>query len=660
MDEWPVAEPGPDGAYVDCPCLNNDHPNTLAKCYLERRFEIDGQIRVRRHDSNLSVPVHYGVDQCSSWDSGGDTYSTCRLLNRPDWCSQKWCYVDAQSCSRKHTSSVAFPGFTYSYATCGYAGSFSLVAIDRPVYVFVPNGQTASINPSFVVRDSRINDAMLHYAGLLLSEMGIRDEHIRYRKELSKATMAQFPSLYTGCVHDIAIGHLDFCLGDFWDTGERRAMDVPFSGSVTYEGIYMVGRSERLQDWDFFTQMAVPFRPFSWDLWSLILVMLILAGISMALFEYHYDKSDFSHSGSIFRSVIKSIYLALSSFANAGVAYSAVTPSGRIVALGYALFILICIASFTANLASDLIRGEYKATRIRSIEDALNARKRICYVDTIAGPLEQRFPRLVSLGSPLLSATHFLENFTTAYEDGSCEYGIMGEHQVEILWASDRLCDVVLIGGQLLLFPLGFYGSHYVAPWMHRGVAKMRLDNAWEKVDKSWPRATSCANANAAPMRLLSEVGTGSREHFRGRRRLRSGNVVSEEHAEPTEHVQQQFTPDDMWGACVLFFTILVLAFMVRAGEWIYNGRLGKTDLEIMAEVRIEARKLTDFRKQRAEDHCLYESVSRILTHLERHTSLIKECIKPAEAETDNKESVPARGEVGIAQRLTAKGSVTL
>ena len=44
--------------------------------------------------------------------------------NPPSWCADSWCYVDTDDCDKPFSSSVFFPGLSYSYFTCGASNTF--------------------------------------------------------------------------------------------------------------------------------------------------------------------------------------------------------------------------------------------------------------------------------------------------------------------------------------------------------------------------------------------------------------------------------------------------------------------------------------------------------------------------------------------------------
>jgi hypothetical protein len=64
----------------------------------------------------------YGLATCTAHDSGEKPY--CMRSNPPSWCADSWCYVDTSDCDKPFSSSVFFPGLSYSYFTCGASNTF--------------------------------------------------------------------------------------------------------------------------------------------------------------------------------------------------------------------------------------------------------------------------------------------------------------------------------------------------------------------------------------------------------------------------------------------------------------------------------------------------------------------------------------------------------
>lgn len=76
--------------------------------------------------TSYQYPSDYGTPTCKAHDKSLPPF--CDRPSPPDWCFQKWCFVDKQQCTGVQLyDSSYWPGKThYSYDTCGSANSFTL------------------------------------------------------------------------------------------------------------------------------------------------------------------------------------------------------------------------------------------------------------------------------------------------------------------------------------------------------------------------------------------------------------------------------------------------------------------------------------------------------------------------------------------------------
>jgi len=123
--------------------------------------------------------------------------------------------------------------------------------------------------------------------------------------------------------------------------------------AIDNEPIRLIGP---LKDKENLWDLAIkPLRPFSMKLWALVAAVIIAVGFAMVLFEYGRNEGDFGNR-IVTADISKSVYLSMSSAISAGVCFTPVTTSGRLVSLGYSIFILFATASLTAETASRLIQ----------------------------------------------------------------------------------------------------------------------------------------------------------------------------------------------------------------------------------------------------------------------------------------------------------------
>ena len=89
------------------------------------KFEnADGTTKVTLAGIDYSYPADYGTNTCEVHDAGRDPY--CSKPDPPEWCAERWCYIDEATCSYPVLLSSYFAGagLKYSYRTCGSQNSF--------------------------------------------------------------------------------------------------------------------------------------------------------------------------------------------------------------------------------------------------------------------------------------------------------------------------------------------------------------------------------------------------------------------------------------------------------------------------------------------------------------------------------------------------------
>lgn len=118
------------------------------------------------------------------------------------------------------------------------------------------------------------------------------------------------------------------------------------------------------------------FDPFGVDVWATLVVLWFWTGLLYMCFEVHSNHEDLSGS-SLCANGTHSLYLALLQVTGAG-GFTPVTWHGRILLASWAWYILLFIATYTANLASFLVVQSTADADISSLTSAMAAGMRLC------------------------------------------------------------------------------------------------------------------------------------------------------------------------------------------------------------------------------------------------------------------------------------------
>eukprot|EP00961_Rhodomonas_salina_P001036 14693-Rhodomonas_salina.5 len=229
---------------LDCPCAS---------------AESDGFEALKAKVESSDFPDLYGLDGCRPYDED-NILTGCAGDDKPGYCGAQWCYVDTARCrvdrakcqaqnkqvgqkthescrSRPMLESALIPGGFYSYETCGYLNSYSVDRASEVIGVRTLIAAATHDVPyvSVVERPGPgPNDPpVVEYSGVeyvfLQKSLESFVEPVVLQMEDGWATAesrAKFSSSYTACVHDVAVGNFDICIGDLWVTSERMLMTM--------------------------------------------------------------------------------------------------------------------------------------------------------------------------------------------------------------------------------------------------------------------------------------------------------------------------------------------------------------------------------------------------------------------------------------------------
>jgi len=467
----PPPDVGSDGAFTDCPC-----------------------------STALSSP---GYGSCRPWNQAekrlakGLRCEDRQLLGAMTYeCGARWCYVDKDACKRHLLEHDTNGDLTFSFATCGNISHH--VWLEEPALKVAPDAKLRVWASGMIMESDPVltgarffnSQAMMVFADEVMQKLGVTSEDIVYRN-LSAAALAEYDNDYTSCVYDIALGSIDLCLGVCFDTPLRRDLRVPFSSTIFSETFHLVvpsNQSSRIID-----SVAKPFSPFTPRLWLCIALVILFAGVSQLLFDegwfsqlVHRDED-----GEI-PSVQKIFFESIVSFLSQGLSYSPETLSGRLFAVGYGFFILVCGASYTANLASILITQ--KGLMVSSLEEALRQGKTVCYYTGTSKILKDKFPGLEKYGVPV----NDMRQIPTELADHRCWAAIMAEDWLWTSHAARDLCSYQITPEVLLSVPAGYWVSDKLADVVSWQVANETVHGTWERVSASAFRQSMCTATDVA------------------------------------------------------------------------------------------------------------------------------------------------------------------
>lgn len=492
--------PATRNASAECPCID-PWASTTTTTNVTRRVSATG----------VTVPANYGSSRCVRWDAG--LGSACIAPVPADWCGREWCYVNASACARSHAASDYFPALrlSYSYATCGHLNAYDEAVHSKRLRVLhggtgagspamrvaIPgdsgNGYsvTTVLNSDTATGTSSRGGSMLRFAARIFREQNVS----WVERPISAASLSAYPSSsYTACVHDVALGAVDMCVGNFWTTSQRKLL-APFSSAVYSDNFYLVTFYQRGggSGAGFLGMRLIsePFLPFDSEVWCFTVLVLLYVAVGTHICEAEVKLNDVlasarSSTGSggktsearerhgrellRMRSSVcpeeerhgwsqakwharrlgKTSYQAVLGYVSGGPATEPNTIAGRLINIGFGLFIVVSIAMFTAKLTSNLV-VDAGHSGVSSLQAALENGKPVCLLAAIEAAMAAKYPLLRKLALPNKNAREVL----AAMDAGLCAHAVLSEdawrfaQSSTLASGSPAHCNKVRVGGSV-------------------------------------------------------------------------------------------------------------------------------------------------------------------------------------------------------------------
>ena len=178
--------------------------------------------------------------------------------------------------------------------------------------------------------------------------------------------VAPLNQTYSGLVRDVANGVYDIVIADVTVTSARREI-VGFSNAIFDNSMRIIVRKESSSDVDLLSYL----KPFSFTLWMMLLAACLYAAVLISILERQANEA-LQHR-SMVSSAAMSTWYSIGTLMGYGADFHATTASGRLVTTGLYLLSLVFVATYTANLASDLTVSKSKNI-ISGVDDLKNGK----------------------------------------------------------------------------------------------------------------------------------------------------------------------------------------------------------------------------------------------------------------------------------------------
>ncbi|CAF0890429.1 unnamed protein product [Adineta steineri] len=308
---------------------------------------------------------------------------------------------------------------------------------------------------------------------------------------------------FNDIVNSVANNAYDMFVAQTTITATRR-QKVAFSSSIFDNSLRVLIRKESNNNVDLFSYLT----PFSTQLWITLLGACVYAAFLICLLEREQNPA--LQNKSTISLISMSMWYSIGTIVGYGVDFHVVTACGRILTVGLYILSLVCVAAYTANLASDLTISKSQDI-IDGIDDIKNGKIAFSRVGILVGSsLEDYYLREISGGNknfhPMGTKQEVYDDLLNHVIDAS----IMDAGIAEYI-TSNIYCNLTVVGTD---FERSAFGIVYQKLWQYEqildiNILSLRESGSLDTLKRKWFQATFCSQSSelSQAMTLVSMSG---------------------------------------------------------------------------------------------------------------------------------------------------------
>ena len=220
------------------------------------------------------------------------------------------------------------------------------------------------------------------------------------------------PSSYTRCVYEIQLKQVDICVGDFWETEQRRAISA-FTSALDLDTMKLTsmpkgGKSFVLRQSPWFDDNSLLWtwaEPFTWEVWLTYFGMTIFAAgmlcmVEMGYYHWHepgakYHQGHWAVPYKAFQALLGALHrppLRVGTYKDNRFEH-AVSWAGRIVISGYGMLVFL----FSTNYLAQVMKVYSQGGRVPGLQTTTfagvpEAGGKICMLDALYETVAAKLP----------------------------------------------------------------------------------------------------------------------------------------------------------------------------------------------------------------------------------------------------------------------------
>ncbi|CAF1011721.1 unnamed protein product [Rotaria sordida] len=305
---------------------------------------------------------------------------------------------------------------------------------------------------------------------------------------ISNITLASSNQTYSGLIQSVANGDYDIVVGDVTETSIRREL-VSFSNAIFDNSLHIVMRKTP----DINIDLLSFLKSFSFNLWLLVLCAIIYAGLLICLLER--NDNEILKNRSKLSQLIMSIWYSFGNLVGYGVDFHVNTAAGRLVTASLYILSLILVATFTANLASNLTILKSK-NFISGIDDIKKGKIPFNRIGLRAGTAsEDYYLREISGDTRSYYAFETVQELFNNLLNGIVDAIIIDTSIAEYI-TNNIYCNLTIVGEE---FDKGVYGIVSKKYWFYNedldvNILSLRESGELEDLRRKWFQRQGCPN----------------------------------------------------------------------------------------------------------------------------------------------------------------------
>ncbi|CAF1329662.1 unnamed protein product [Adineta steineri] len=295
---------------------------------------------------------------------------------------------------------------------------------------------------------------------------------------------------YNSLIDAVANGVYDMVVADMTITATRRE-EISFSSSIFDNSLRIITRIKSAEEMDLMAFL----RPLSLKLWIVLLVSTLCSGFLICLFE-RQDNPALQHRSFISLGAMSAWY-SFGTIVGYGADFTVTTAAGRLVTIGLYILSLVIVATYTANLASDLTTSKTKDI-ISGIDDIKNGKLSYNRIGILVdSSIEEYYLRDVSGGIhnfyPIQQDSEIYSNLINNIIDAA----IMDAGVLEYA-TSSFYCNLTLVGTD---FDQSAFGIAIPKRWLYAedldiNILLLRESGDLDDLKRKWFQGITCSIAS--------------------------------------------------------------------------------------------------------------------------------------------------------------------